>query len=64
LAKELSAPTVGELTEKEKTMFEKITIFAAKKIITMTESMPTAEAVAVADGKIVSVGTPAPEAGR
>ena len=38
-------------------MFKKITVFTAKKIITMTESMPTAEAVAVADGKIVSVGT-------
>lgn len=38
-------------------MFEKITVFTAKKIITMTESMPTAEAVAVADGRIVSVGT-------
>jgi len=25
-------------------MFEKITVFTAKKIITMTEGMPTAEA--------------------
>jgi len=38
-------------------MFDKITVFTAKKVITMTESMPTAEAVAVADGRIVSVGT-------
>jgi hypothetical protein len=38
-------------------MFEKITVYTAKKIITMTETMPTASAVAVADGKIVSVGT-------
>ncbi len=38
-------------------MFEKITVFTAKKIITMTEAMPTAKAVAVADGRIVSVGT-------
>jgi len=38
-------------------MFEKITVFTAKKIITMTEAMPTATAVAVADGKIISVGT-------
>jgi len=38
-------------------MFEKITVFTAKKIITMTEAMPTAEAVAVAEGRIVSVGT-------
>ena len=43
--------------QKEKIMFEKITVYTAKKIITMTESMPAASAVAVADGKIVSVGT-------
>ena len=35
----------------------KITVFPARKIITMTDAMPTAEAVAVADGKIVAVGT-------
>lgn len=38
-------------------MFEKITVFAANKVITVTEAMPTAEAVAVADGRIISVGT-------
>jgi predicted amidohydrolase YtcJ len=34
-----------------------ITVFVAKKIITMEPSIPEATAVAVADGKIVSVGT-------
>ena len=38
-------------------MFDKITVFTAQKIITMTEAMPTATAVAVANGKIISVGT-------
>ena len=38
-------------------MTSEITIFTAKKIITMTEAMPDAKAVAVADGRIVSVGT-------
>jgi hypothetical protein len=36
---------------------EKITVYPARKIITMTQAMPTATAVAVAAGKIVSVGT-------
>jgi predicted amidohydrolase YtcJ len=34
-----------------------LTVFVAKKIITMEPSMPEATAVAVYDGKIVSVGT-------
>jgi len=34
-------------------MFDKITVYTAKKIITMTETMPSASAVAVADGKII-----------
>jgi predicted amidohydrolase YtcJ len=34
-----------------------ITIFVAKKIITMEPSQPTATAVAVADGRIVAVGS-------
>lgn len=37
--------------------FDKITVFPARKIITMCDAMPTASAVAVAEGKIVSVGT-------
>lgn len=37
--------------------FGKITVFRARKIITMCDAMPEATAVAVADGKIVSVGT-------
>jgi predicted amidohydrolase YtcJ len=37
--------------------FEKLTVFPARKIITMCDAMPTAEAVAVANRKIVSVGT-------
>jgi predicted amidohydrolase YtcJ len=35
----------------------KMTVYRARKIITMCDTMPTAEAVAVANGKIVSVGT-------
>ncbi len=35
----------------------KITVFVAKKIITMSAGWPTATAVAVRDGKILSVGT-------
>ena len=38
-------------------MIDKLKVFTAKKIITMAEALPTATAVAVADGKIVSVGT-------
>lgn len=34
-----------------------ITVFVAKKIVTMDPSMPTATAVAVSDGKILSVGS-------
>lgn len=34
-----------------------ITVYVAKKIVTMDSAMPTATAVAVADGKILSVGS-------
>lgn len=34
-----------------------ITVFVAKKIVTMDPSLPTATAVAVSDGKILSVGS-------
>lgn len=34
-----------------------ITIFVAKKIVTMEESLPEATAVAVAEGRVVSLGT-------
>ena len=34
-----------------------ITVFPAKSIITMNASMPSAEAVAVRDGKIIETGT-------
>lgn len=34
-----------------------ITVFPARKIITMNDGQPTAEVVAVADGRILSVGT-------
>jgi predicted amidohydrolase YtcJ len=37
--------------------FDKITVFPARKIITMCDAMSTAQAVAVANGKIISVGT-------
>mgnify|MGYP003312292433 CR=1 FL=1 len=36
---------------------EKLTVFIAKRIRTMDTGRPIAEAVAVADGRIVSVGT-------
>ena len=39
------------------TALGKLTVYPARKIITMTDAQPTAQAVAVADGKIVSVGT-------
>jgi hypothetical protein len=38
-------------------MADEITIFAAKKIITMEEALPEASAVAVSAGRIVSVGS-------
>jgi predicted amidohydrolase YtcJ len=37
--------------------FGKITVFPARKILTMTDTQPIATAVAVADGKIVAVGS-------
>jgi predicted amidohydrolase YtcJ len=36
---------------------EQLTVYRARRIRTMTDAMPTAEAVAVANGRIVSVGT-------
>lgn len=36
---------------------QSITVFVAKKIVTMDPSLPTATAVAVSDGKILSVGS-------
>lgn len=38
-------------------MTSPITVFTAKRIITMNDSQPTATAVAVREGKIVSVGS-------
>ena len=38
-------------------MPEPITVFHAKRIITMDPGRPTADAVAVRDGRIVSVGS-------
>ena len=38
-------------------MMDKITVFTAKKIITMNDSMPEASAVAVRNGKILEVGS-------
>jgi predicted amidohydrolase YtcJ len=47
------------MTAKKSThpKFGKITVFPARRIITMTTTMPTAQAVAVADRKIVAVGS-------
>ncbi len=36
---------------------DRLTVYPAAKIITMTEAMPTAGAVAVADGRVVCVGS-------
>jgi len=36
---------------------KKITVFVAKKIVTMDPALPSASAVAIADGKILSVGS-------
>ncbi len=43
--------------EKPSPSIEELTVFVAKSIITMEPSMPEATAVAVANGRIVSVGT-------
>ena len=45
----LDPPSAPKITD--------ITVFVAKKVVTMDPSLPTATAVAVADGKILSVGT-------
>jgi predicted amidohydrolase YtcJ len=37
--------------------FEHLTVYRARRIRTMTDALPSAEAVAVANGRIVSVGT-------
>jgi predicted amidohydrolase YtcJ len=37
--------------------FDHLTVYRARRIRTMTEAQPTAEAVAVANGRIVAVGT-------
>ena len=36
---------------------QKITVFVAKKFVTMDPAIPTATAVAISDGKILSVGS-------
>ena len=45
-----------EKTAGEQETDERILVYKAKKIITMDESLPEATAVAVADGRIVTVG--------
>lgn len=42
---------------QDESVTEPITVYVAKKIITMEPSLPTATAVAVADGRIVGVGS-------
>jgi hypothetical protein len=37
--------------------FEHLTVYTARRIRTMTDALPAAEAMAVANGRIVSVGT-------
>lgn len=49
----VAAPSVADHSE----VIEQLTVYTAKKVITMEPSMPDANAVAVANGKIVSVGS-------
>ena len=50
---------VGTLhaAKSEPAEIDELLVYVAKSIVTMEPSMPTAEAVAVANGRIVSVGT-------
>ena len=53
----LLQPLPPSLSAKPQQTTEKMTIFVARKIVTMDPGWPTATAVAVKDGRILSVGT-------
>ncbi len=53
----LLKPLPPSLSAKPKDVTDKITVYVARKIVTMDPGWPTATAVAVKDGRILSVGT-------
>jgi predicted amidohydrolase YtcJ len=53
----LLKPLPPSLSAKPQETTDKITVFVARKIVTMDPGWPTATAVAVKDGRILSVGT-------
>ncbi|MGD9924503.1 MAG: amidohydrolase family protein, partial [Pseudorhodoplanes sp.] len=53
----LLKPLPPSMSDKPQQTTEKMTIFVARKIVTMDPGWPTATAVAVKDGRILSVGT-------
>jgi predicted amidohydrolase YtcJ len=53
----LLKPLPPSLSAKPQEATDKITVFVARKIVTMDPGWPTATAVAVKDGRILSVGT-------
>lgn len=57
IAVESSAGNTVTVTAAQSSPASKLTIYTAKKIITMEPAMPEATAVAVADGRIVAVGS-------
>ena len=53
----LLAPLPPSLMDEPEEKSDGITVFVAKRIVTMDPGWPTGEAVAVKDGRILSVGT-------
>ncbi len=53
----LLKPLPPSLSAKPQQATEKVTVYVARKIVTMDPGWPTATAVAVKDGRILSVGT-------
>ena len=53
----LLKPLPPSLSAKPQEATDKITVYVARKIVTMDPGWPTATAVAVKDGRILSVGT-------
>ena len=52
----LLAPIPPSLIDEPEAKSDEITVFVARKFVTMDPGWPRATAVAVADGRIVSVG--------
>ena len=53
----ISLPLAAATHAQEQISDNELVVYTAKKIITMEPAMPEASAVAVADGRIVAVGT-------